>query len=364
MEMKMDEKLSVIELLKRATKLLFGNINLAFFLLLCSLPLFCFLILFELSFQTTVSFTSQFLSKQLVFEKDLSENDLILQTTVSLTSQLVSQQHIFWEDLSENDLIPWLIHTSLLYFFSYAFLDLLTTTMIVASSSIVYTSEEEPMGLLSLVRRSVKICQNRVRGCLITSLYVLLLSTSVFFFFLLFSFLFFFGFFSNWNSLTIVRLLHQHQSFLDQIPVLIHAMVVLVQGTLFMYLTEKFTKWSAGWNMSLVVSVLEDGEDGEGIYGSDALSLSALYRRGHERRDLWMMLSFLVFALATKMPCLYSKCSLSSSGNGVLYTGLYVCFFCVGNVLRWLACVVCYHDCKTRFFRKKTDVEQAKPPAS
>ncbi|XP_024008163.1 uncharacterized protein LOC18992579 [Eutrema salsugineum] len=297
-EMKMDEKLSVIELLKRATKLLFGNINLAFFLLLCSLPLFCFLILFELSFQTTVSFTSQFLSKQLVFEKDLSENDLILQTTVSLTSQLVSQQHIFWEDLSENDLIPWLIHTSLLYFFSYAFLDLLTTTMIVASSSIVYTSEEEPMGLLSLVRRSVKICQNRVRG------------------------------------------------------------------TLFMYLTEKFTKWSAGWNMSLVVSVLEDGEDGEGIYGSDALSLSALYRRGHERRDLWMMLSFLVFALATKMPCLYSKCSLSSSGNGVLYTGLYVCFFCVGNVLRWLACVVCYHDCKTRFFRKKTDVEQAKPPAS
>ncbi|CAN7094303.1 unnamed protein product [Brassica rapa subsp. narinosa] len=40
--MKIDEKLSVMELLKRAVKLIFSNINLAFFLFLCSLPLFSF----------------------------------------------------------------------------------------------------------------------------------------------------------------------------------------------------------------------------------------------------------------------------------------------------------------------------------
>lgn len=123
-----------------------------------------------------------------------------------------------------------------------------------------------------------------------------------------------------------------------------------------MYITAKFSKWSAGWNMSLVVSVLEeDGEDD--ICGIDALSLSALYRRGHEKRDLWMMLVFLVFALATRLPCLYSKCSLSSSGNGVLYTGLYVGLICVGNVIKWLACVVRYYDCKVSFLRKTADVE-------
>ncbi|CAH2033743.1 unnamed protein product [Thlaspi arvense] len=366
-EMKMNEKLSVIKLLKRAAKLLFGNIKLAFFLLLCSLPLFCFLIFFELSLQTTVSLTYQFLSKQLSFEEDLSGNDLFLQTTVSLNYQFLSQQHSFWEDLSENHLILWLIQTSLLYFLPYTFLDLLTTTTIVAASSIVYTSEKEPMRLTDLVRRSFEICQTRVRGCLITSLYVLLLSTSVFIFFFLFFLLLFFGFFSNWTKqLIIAPLLHQHQSFLDQAPVLIYAMVVLVQGTLFMYLTGKFFKWSAGWNMGLVVSVVEeDGEDGQGIYGSDALSLSALYRRGHEKRDLWMMLVFLVFSLAARIPCVYSKCNLYSSGNRVLYTGIYVGFLCVGNVLKWLACVVCYHNCKTRFLRKKADVEQqAKPPAT
>ncbi|VVA92311.1 unnamed protein product [Arabis nemorensis] len=157
--------------------------------------------------------------------------------------------------------------------------DLLTTTTVVAASSIVYTSEEKPLGLLYLVRRSVKICKKRVGGCLITSLYVLL------------------------------------------------------------------CKWSAGWNMGMVVSVLEEDEDGQGIYGSDALSLSAWYGRGHEKRDLWMMLVFLVLALAMRIPCLYSKCSQSWSGNGVLYTGLYVGLICVGNVLKWVACVVCYHDC-------------------
>ncbi|VVA92312.1 unnamed protein product [Arabis nemorensis] len=131
---------------------------------------------------------------------------------------------------------------------------------------------------------------------------------------------------------------------LDPVAVLLHALVVLVHSTLFMFLTAKFTKWSAGWNMGLVVSVLEeDAEDGQGIYGSDALSLSAWYRKGLEKRDVWMMLMFLVFALAMRMPCLYSKCSESWSGNGVLYTGLYVGLICVGNVLKWVACVVCYH---------------------
>ncbi|KAL0760149.1 hypothetical protein Bca101_076299 [Brassica carinata] len=103
-------------------------------------------------------------------------------------------------------------------------------------------------------------------------------------------------------------------------------MVVLVQVTLFMYLTAKFIKWSAGWNMSLVASVLEEeGEDGEeGVYGSNALSLLAWYRKGHEKGDVWMMLVVLILALAKRMPCLYSKCSLSSSGNGVLYTCVYV----------------------------------------
>ncbi|XP_010460156.1 PREDICTED: uncharacterized protein LOC104741080 [Camelina sativa] len=349
METNSEEKLSVIELLKQATKLLLCNINIFLFLCLCSLPLFCFLIFFELSLQTTVGYASQFLFKLLTLGEGLPENDLII----------ISKKN--------NDLIPWLIQTSLLYFFPYTFLDLLTTTTIVAASSIVYTSEEEPLGILHLVRRSFKICQNRVGGCLITSLYVLLWSTSVFVFFFLFFFLQFLSGSTNYLYVTYLsreyerfhyqRFHYQRTGLFDVVVVL----TLLFQCTFLIILTAKFSKWSAGWNMGLVVSVLEDDEDGQGIYGSDALSLSAWYRRGHEKRDLWLMLLFLVFALVMRMPCLYSKCSESSSGNGVFYTGLYVGLICVGNVLKWVTCLACYHDCKTRVLRKKRDVEQAKP---
>lgn len=127
----MNEKLSVMELLKRAAKLLFSNISLASFLFLCSLPLFCFLIFFELSLQTTISLTYQFLSQELDLGRYFFLQDQ--------------------KDLSENDLIPWLIQTSLLYFLPYTLLNLFTTTMIVAASSAAYTSEEEPLGMLCLV---------------------------------------------------------------------------------------------------------------------------------------------------------------------------------------------------------------------
>ncbi|KAG2269199.1 hypothetical protein Bca52824_063754 [Brassica carinata] len=135
MEMKIDEKLSVMELLKRAAKLLFSNISFRFLPLSpLSLPLFCFLIFFELSLQTTISLAYQFPSHKL-----------------NLGGYFLLQDQI---NFPENDLIPWLIQTSLLYFFPYSLLDLFTTTMIVAASS---THEEKLLGMLYLVRRSAKI---------------------------------------------------------------------------------------------------------------------------------------------------------------------------------------------------------------
>ncbi|CAF1927919.1 BnaC05g18970D [Brassica napus] len=69
--------------------------------------------------------------------------------------------------------------------------------------------------------------------------------------------------------------------------------------------------------MGLVVSLLEE-EDGKGIYGTNAMSLS-----------------------------------YCSNENGGLYTGLYVGLICVGNVVKWVACVVSYHAYRTRFQRRR-----------
>ncbi|XP_010460160.1 PREDICTED: uncharacterized protein LOC104741083 [Camelina sativa] len=345
-EMKMEEDLDYINVLKRATKLLCGNINLVLFLFLGTLPLFCFLIFFELSLQTTISLASQYLVGQL---------------------HNWDYYYVRQDALSEN-LIPLLIQTFLLYLFPYSLLDLLTTSTIISASWIVHTSGEERLRFGHLVRRTAELCRNRIEGCLITSLYVLLLSTPVFFGF----------FFVATNYFYILSLIgvgdysyhyidldegggHYYRSynssFDNLVRMLFDAVMAVFHCAIFLVLLAKFSKWSSGWNMGLIVSVLEEGEDGQGIYGPDALTLSTYYGRGHENRGLRVMLVFLVFTIAMRMPCFCFKCTESSKGIRVLYTSFYVGLICVGNMIKWVACVLFYEDCRTRVLEKKGDVE-------
>ncbi|EOA36501.1 hypothetical protein CARUB_v10011188mg [Capsella rubella] len=338
--MKMEEDLDYINILKRATKLLCGNINLVIFLFLCSLPLFCFLIFFELSLQSTVSLASQYLVGQL-------DN--------------WSYYDVRQDDALSENLIPLLIQTFLLYLFPYSLLDLLTTSTVVSASWIVHMSGEEPLKFGRLVRRTLELCQNRIEGCLITSLYVLLMSTPVFcgFFFVATNYFYIISLigFRNYSYYYYEYGGGYYSSFNDPVKMLFDAVLAMFHVALFLFLLAKFSTWTSGWNMGLVVSVLEEGEDGQAIYGPDALTLSAYYGKGHEERGLRVMLVFLVFAMAMRMPCFCFKCTESSNGVRVLYTSFYVGLICVGNVIKWVACLVFYEDCRTRFLVKKGDLE-------
>ncbi|CAN7094302.1 unnamed protein product [Brassica rapa subsp. narinosa] len=268
--MKIQENLEFIDVLKRARKLLCGNINLLLFLFICSLPLFCFLIFFELSLQTTVLVASEYFSREVKFwgyYYTAPRDHALLKNLISL-----------------------LLQTFLFYLFPYSLLDLLTTTTIVSASSLVYTSEEEPLGLNQLVRRTVGICRKRIEGLYYTTRS------------------------SFEEDLSLSRILF------DSVMALFHGAVFIVCLP-------------------------------------NALSLSSYYGRGHEKSGLWVMLVFLLFALAMRIPCLCLKFSESSSENGVLYTSFYVGLICVGNIIKWVASVVLYCDCRTRVLEKKCDLE-------
>ncbi|KAK2631068.1 hypothetical protein EUGRSUZ_L03458 [Eucalyptus grandis] len=64
-----------------------------------------------------------------------------------------------------------------------------------------------------------------------------------------------------------------------------------------------------------------------------------------------------------RLSCLY----IARHGRGsglVASTVVQVCLMCLGNVVKWSVFTVYYCDCKQRFLKKKTDVEEGKadPP--
>ncbi|XP_010551562.1 PREDICTED: uncharacterized protein LOC104822136 [Tarenaya hassleriana] len=348
MATKFQEKLEFLDILKQSARLLRCNTSLLIWVFFSSVPLFSFLIFFELSLQNTLYHASLYLSRH----------------------QRYSSWSYYYYSYGKSmpgsgGAVVWpMFQTCLLYLFPYQFLNLFTTTTVVAASSAVYTSDE-PMGLPILARRSVEICRNRLRGCLITSLYVLLFSTSVLFGFIFTATNYYYWafLFGQYDYSYVLIDLHGEESYHynwpygqgDLTKLLLHISVVLLHGAAFVVLSAKLSKWSAGWNMGLVVSVLEVGSEEEAVYGSDALSLSACYGRGHERQGLWLMLVFFVNALVLRLPCFYSDCS--ASRTGVYYTCAYAGLICAGNAFKWVACVLFYHESRTRALKKKADLE-------
>lgn len=57
----------------------------------------------------------------------------------------------------------------------------------------------------------------------------------------------------------------------------------VVLGIAFVALLVKYLEWRAGWNMALVISVVEEAD------GAEALDLSGYYGRGSSDRGFWLM---------------------------------------------------------------------------
>ncbi|KAG2702119.1 hypothetical protein I3760_06G075500 [Carya illinoinensis] len=120
-----------------------------------------------------------------------------------------------------------------------------------------------------------------------------------------------------------------------------------IYGARIRALLLKYLEWSAVWNVSIVISVLE------GTFGLRAMALSFRYNRGSERRGLLLMAVFFVWGLGLRLPCLYFGCYEGEIMGIVAQAGLY----CLGNVLKWVVCVLYFYDCKKQTLEKKVDVE-------
>jgi hypothetical protein len=118
--------------------------------------------------------------------------------------------------------------------------------------------------------------------------------------------------------------------------------ILVFYGPIFVALLTKYLEWSAVWNMSIVISVLE------GTYGIEALLHSAYFSRGSERRGLLLMLVFFVWGQGLRLASLYFGCYEGGMGI-VAQVGL----LWLGNVLKWVVCMLISTIARSGLWRRK-----------
>ncbi|KAL5056749.1 hypothetical protein RYX36_028353 [Vicia faba] len=109
-----------------------------------------------------------------------------------------------------------------------------------------------------------------------------------------------------------------------------------------------YLEWSAIWDMSIVISVLE------GVYGIGALRVSYHFNSGNQKRGLVLMLVFFVLGGFLRLICIfYFECY--KGGSGIF---LQIGVLTVMNTLKWVASVIYFNDCKERKMENKVDDEE------
>ncbi|GLU21593.1 hypothetical protein SLE2022_377240 [Rubroshorea leprosula] len=295
------QKLELLDIIKEAMFIPVRNINFFLFIIITSFPLFCLLVSSEILLQSTFTEISHTLNYQPSFHVLF-----IWPTPFDIITNL------------GDELLYRLVQLSLLYLVPLHLLEFCSAFMTINVASDIYT-EERKTSLKEIVQKPIH--KEKLRAAFITSLYAHFLSTSTLLG-LMWLVTTYYAMF--WNSVVSVFLAVFH-------------------GAAFVALLMKYMEWSAAWKMSVVISIVEEK------YGMDALVISDYFNSGSERRGLFLMLFFYGWDFVIRAVSLY--------WNGIM---LQVCFFCLCNMMKWMASMVYFYDCKSRVLEKELDEEMGK----
>lgn len=308
---KPNQKLEVLGILKEALAVFSKNFRFIIFILLTTLPLFVFMVYYESLLQRTLVETSNILRQTPLYVYEINYDSIIWQ----------NMETIF--DSMTDDFVNGLVQLSFLYLVPLHLLEFCTVIVTVDLASKI-GQEERTMTLKEMIQKP--IYGARMGGIFVTYFQVLILSTCM-----LLGLIWLVTNYSVWGRSPMFSLFS-----------------AAFYGAAFVALLTKYLEWSAAWNMSIVISVLE------GTYGFQALALAGLFNKDSERRGLLLMLVFFVWGLGLRSICLCVGCNERGMDLVVIAQ---VSLFCLGHLLKWVACVVYFHDCKKYALEKKFDVE-------
>ncbi|XP_021809779.1 uncharacterized protein LOC110753230 [Prunus avium] len=275
-----NQKLEAFDILRKALVISARNTNFFIFTILTSLPLFCFLVYYESVLQKFLVQISEILKQPL--------DDLVLDNVWTRPFDITRKMNKEYTD--------GFIHLGLLYLVPLHLLELSTVFVVVDLASKIYTEEGPLMTLKEMLH--IPLDKTRLKGTFITSLYVLVFSTCALLGLI-------------WLATTF---------FVVFKDVMYDLFFVVWCGPSFAALLTIYLAWSAVWNGSLVISVLE------GTYGIKAFALAIYFSSGSEWRGILLMLMFFAWEIS---------------------------LFCFGNVVKWVACTIYFCDCKNRALEKR-----------
>ncbi|XP_074267685.1 uncharacterized protein LOC141591215 [Silene latifolia] len=316
------------DIMKSALKIFASNTKLMFLMLFSIIPLYVFMVFYEIKLQKViVAAPGAFSDPYRITTVYLGDESRSLDQVIKIHNDTDGMEYLF--DV-------FLLY--LLYLVIYPLLELLSMTITIQIAARVYTGEEPPATL-----KEVFCGKINSRGVLITYGYVHLLSSLTLL---------------GLISVVVTHLIftRNYQSPFGDFQSLgigdcLCLLLLGIHIMIFVALLYKYVDWSAFWNMTMVISVLEDES------GLDAFGMTVHYGKHCNLTGLQLMLGFTGFSTLPRLLCVYSGLrKWNLAGVTCIEIGL----ICLGNLVKWVIFMLFYFDCKQQTMEKKNDDEIGK----
>ncbi|XP_021726986.1 uncharacterized protein LOC110694129 isoform X1 [Chenopodium quinoa] len=332
------KQLKSFEFLKSALKIFTSNTKFMLFMILSILPLFVFMVFYEIKLQKSLSFLSS--NPLLMQHYPISVtmypyNSSLINSTAS--NSVDNYQGVLYDDeftsytTYTDQRREFFLNTfqfSLFYLLLYPFLEFFSLSLTTKIASKVLAAEK-----LSTFK---ELFHQKVNfgGPFTTYLCVHLLSSTTLL-----------GL--SWIRL-LSKVLFSGPRYYDQSISFWYVLFVALQSVMFLALLYKYLDWSAFWNMGMAISCKEEQT------GVAALGLSEYYGRHCKKTGFQLMLGFFVFGNALRLPCLYAGLC-NGSVAGVMITSIVIMSVSIGNLVKWIAFLLYFEYCKQQTMEKKVD---------
>ncbi|KAL9240935.1 hypothetical protein vseg_015100 [Gypsophila vaccaria] len=325
------KQLKSFEIIKSSLRIFTSNTKLMFLMMFSVIPFFVFLVFYEIKLQKIMAAAP---GVPMYPHRSIHVVVSVSSGYLRNGSRSFGRFTEIPQDDDRMEFVSEFIQICIFFLVLYPLLELLSMITTVQIAAKLYAGEK-PAAL-----KDVFYQKNNLKGVLVTCGYVHLLSclTLLGLIWIVANHLVFGKFGSSWGTFW------QPEAGIGQVW---YILLLGIHTMMFVALLYKYLHWSSFWNMSMVISVLEEET------GLDAFGMTGYYGKHCRPTGFQLMLGFVGFAVVLRLPYLYG----GLSNHGVGFTSVIIGSICLESLVKWIAFVLYYFDCKQQTMEKKNDEE-------